>query len=175
MPPANFLGTAGRRPGPVRGTLATGVLAAAMILCPSPALAQKVRITNLSDVDFGTIANLQADSRRSQNICLYSNGTAGGYSVLASGSGSGSAFSLANGPNQLAYDVEWSGQSGQSSGTALSPNVALTGQTSSASHQFCNSGPPASASLIVVLRGSQLAQARQGSYSGTLTLLIAAE
>jgi hypothetical protein len=35
--------------------------------------------------------------------------------------------------------------------------------------------PPASASLIVVLRGSQLAQARQGSYSGTLTLLIAAE
>jgi hypothetical protein len=75
----------------------------------------------------------------------------------------------------LAYDVEWSGQSGQSSGTALSPNVALTGQTSSATQQFCNSGPSASASLVVVLRGSELSRARQGNYSGTLTLLIAAE
>lgn len=150
-------------------------LGAAFLLQAGPARAQKVRITNLTDVDFGTIANLQADSRRSQNICLYSSGTAGGYSVVATGSGSGSAFSLSNGPSLMAYDVEWSGQSGQSSGVALSPNVALTGQTSSATQQFCNSGPSTSASLIVVLRGSQLSQARQGNYSGTLTLLISAE
>jgi hypothetical protein len=57
----------------------------------------------------------------------------------------------------------------------LSPNVALTGQTSSATQQFCNSGPASPASLILVLRGSELARARQGNYSGTLTLLIAAE
>jgi hypothetical protein len=150
-------------------------LAAALLVQSAPGSAQKVRITNLSDVDFGTITNLQADSRRAQNICLYSNGATGGYSVLASGSGAGSAFSLANGPSLMAYDVEWSGQSGQSSGTALSPNVALTGQTSSATHQFCNSGPSASASLVVVLRGSELSRAPQGNYSGTLTLLIAAE
>ena len=175
MPPADILRKI--RVGTARRCAAAVLcgLAAALLAQPGPALAQKVRITNLSDVDFGTIANLQADSRRSQNICLYSSGTAGGYSVLASGSGSGSAFSLANGPSQMAYDVEWSGQSGQSSGTALSPNVALTGQTSSASHQFCNSGPSASASLVVILRGSELSRARQGSYSGTLTLLIAAE
>jgi hypothetical protein len=89
MPPADILrkirvGTARR----CAAALLCG-LAAALLAQPGPALAQKVRITNLSDVDFGTVANLQADSRRSQNICLYSNGTAGGYSVLASGSGSG--------------------------------------------------------------------------------------
>lgn len=155
--------------------LAICALFLASLLQAAPAAAQKVRITNLADVDFGTIANLQADSRRSQNVCLYSNSAGGGYSVLASGSGAGSAFSLSNGPSLLAYDVEWSDQSGQTSGAALSPNAALTGQASSATHQFCNSGPAASASLTVILRAAELSQASQGSYSGTLTLLIAAE
>ena len=175
MPRVNVPRTAGYRPGSLHRTPFIGALAILMLVNPVPALAQKVRITNLSDVDFGTLANLQADSRRSQNVCLYSSGTAGGYSVVAMGSGPGSGFSLSSGPNMLAYEVEWSGQSGQASGSALSPNVALTGQSSAATHQFCNSGPTSSASLIVVLRGSELSRARQGSYSGTLTLLIAAE
>lgn len=142
---------------------------------PSPALAQKVRITNLSDVDFGLIANLQAETRRSQSVCLYSNSVGSAYSVVASGSGPGGSFALANGSSSLAYDVEWSQQSGQTSGTLLSVNGALTGQTSAATHQFCNSGPPTSASLTIVLRAAELSQAREGSYSGSLTLLIAAE
>jgi hypothetical protein len=147
----------------------------AALLCPSPALAQKVRITNLSDVDFGLISNLQAESRRSQNICLYSNSVGGGYSVTASGSGPGASFALANGSNALTYDVEWSPQSGQTTGTPLSANVPLNGQASAATHQFCNSGPAASASLTILLRPAALSQAREGPYSGSLTLLIAAE
>ena len=175
MPPAHI-----PRQARGRGVLSSGgpvfcAFVAAALMHAAPAQAEKVRITNLSDVDFGTIANLQADSRRSQNICLYSNSAAGGYSVVAWGSGAGSTFSLADGPSSLAYDVEWSGQSGQSAGATLSPNVALTGQTSSATHQFCNSGPSTSASLTIILRAAELSRARQGIYSGTLTLLIAAE
>lgn len=147
----------------------------ALIGQPHLASAQKVRVTSLSDVDFGLLSNLQADSRRSQNICLFSNSSGGAYSVAASGSGAGSAFTLSNGSNSLVYEVEWSDQSGQSNGSSLMPNAALTGRTSSASHQFCNSGPAASASLIIVLRSTDLAQAREGSYSGSLTLLISAE
>lgn len=142
---------------------------------PSPASAQKVRITNLSDVDFGLIANPQAENRRSQSICVYSNSAGNAYSVIASGSGPGASFELANGSSSLAYDVEWSQQSGQISGTQLSANMALTGLTSAAAHQFCNNGPPTSASLTIVLRGAQLSQAQEGNYSGSLTLLIAAE
>ena len=175
MPPARYSRKARACGLFSRGIPVCCVLVLAALINSSPALADKVRITNLSDVDFGTIANLQTDSRRSQNICLYSNGPTGGYSVLATGSGAGSAFRLASGPNSLAYDVEWSNQSGQTSGAALSPNVVLTGQTSSATNQFCSSGPAATASLTIVLRAAQLSQARQGSYSGTLTLLIAAE
>ncbi len=140
-----------------------------------PATAQKVRITNLSDVDFGLISNLQADALRAQNVCLYSNSAGGLYSVTASGSGAGSSFTLSNGTSALPYEVQWSSQSGQSGGASLTPNVAATGQSSAATHQFCNSGPAASASLIVVLRSSALSQAREGLYSGSLTLLIAAE
>lgn len=135
----------------------------------------KVRITGLSDVAFGTVANLSTDWTRSQNICVYSTSPTAGYNVRATGSGSGGAFTLASGSNALAYEVEWSPVSGQSTGTTLSPNVALTGQVSSATQQTCNSGPATSASLIVILRSAQLSAATAGTYSGTLTLLVAPE
>ncbi len=147
----------------------------ALIGGPNPASAEKVRITNLSDVNFGLLTNLQADSRRAQNICLFSNSAGGAYSVAASGSGPGASFTLSNGSHSLAYEVEWSNQSGQSNGSGVTPTAPLTGRTSSATHQFCNSGPATSASLIIVLRSTQLAQAREGNYTGSLTLLISAE
>jgi hypothetical protein len=146
-----------------------------LVFLHSPASAQKVRITNVSDVDFGLLSNLEADASRSLNFCIFSSSAGAAYSVAASGSGSGSAFTLSNGSSSLAYEVQWSDQSGQSSGAGLTPNVARTGLTSSATHQFCNSGPATSASLIVLLRSTDLSRAREGSYSGSLTLLIAAE
>lgn len=161
--------TGARRALPLAG------LFLALASLPFPAAAQKARITNITDVSFGLISNLQADSRQSQNICVFSQSTGGAYSISASGSGSGSSFALLSGTNSLAYEVEWSTQSGQTSGTPLSPNVALTGQTSSAAHQSCNTGPATSASLTIILRGSDLSQASEGSYSGSLTLLVAAE
>ena len=145
------------------------------IACASPAFADKVRITQLSDVNFGVVGALQTDTRRSQSVCVYSNGQPGTYSISASGSGSGSAFSLSNGPYLLSYDVEWSSLAGQTSGTSLAPNVALTGQTSAATNQQCSAGPSASASLTMVLRGASLSAAREGNYSGSLTVIIGAE
>jgi spore coat protein U-like protein len=179
MPPSHR--SSGARTGdapagdPLTRPLKIFAVLAAMTMQSQFAEAQKVRVTNLSDVDFGLIANLQAESRRSQNICVFSNSTGTAYSVSASGSGAGGSFSLSNGPAMLAYDVEWSNSSGQTSGTQLSPTVPLTGQSSSATHQFCNSGPASSASMTIVLRGAELSRAQEGSYSGTLTVLIAAE
>jgi hypothetical protein len=137
--------------------------------------ANKDRITGLSDVAFGSLANLSSDSVQSQNVCVFSSSSTSGYNVEAIGSGSGGAFTLASGSNLLGYDVEWSSASGQTSGTLLSPNVALTGQTSPATQQTCNSGVPSSASLIIILRAAQLSSATAGSYSGTLTLVVAPE
>lgn len=178
MPPSNCTSSAHpSRPAMGHVSSIARVLAIFVIsvIQPQWAQAQKVRISNLADVDFGLISNLQAEARRSQNICLYSSGTAGAYSVSASGSGAGASFALSNGASTLPYDVEWSDSSGLSSGSQLTPVVPLTGQTSSASHQFCNSGPTSSASMTIVFRAADLSQAREGSYSGTLTFLIAAE
>lgn len=139
------------------------------------AASNKVRISNLTDVNFGTIANLGADSVRSQSLCLFAGTDTNAYDITASGTGAGGAFQLASGSSALAYAVEWSSQSGQTSGIELSPNVPLTGQISTATQQTCNSGPATSASLVVVVRSAALSSATAGAYSGTLTLLVGPE
>lgn len=129
----------------------------------------------MSDVAFGTIANLSADAINSQSICVYSSSAGSGYNVTASGSGPSGAFQLLSGAQILPFEVQWSATSGQTSGIQLNPNVPLTGQASIASQQTCNSGPASSASLVVILRSSALTSASAGTYSGTLTLLVGPE
>lgn len=137
--------------------------------------AAKVRITGLSDVTFGTISNLTVDAVQSQSICIYSNGAGQTYSVRADGSGSGGAFTLANGATTLAYGVRWSNQPGQSNGIALTAGASLGAQTTNALNQTCSSGPPTTASLIVTLPAASLSSATAGTYGGTLTIIVSEE
>jgi spore coat protein U-like protein len=152
-------------------------VASALLQWPAPALAasDKVRITGLADLAFGTIGNLGVDAVRSESLCLYSSSTTNGYNVTASGTSPGGAFQLTSGGLSLPFEVQWSSSAGQSSGLQLSPNLPLTGQVSTATQQACGSGPATSASLIVILRSSALSSATAGTYSGTVTLLVAPE
>lgn len=158
-----------------RAAVRLALLTLATAASPLYAQSNNVRISNLSDVAFGSIVNVGADATNSQSICVYANTAIRGYRVTASGSAPGGGFSLTSGASLLNYEVQWNQAAAQSSGTQLSPNVTLTGQISSATQQTCNSGPANSASLILVLRGSELSNARAGSYSGTLTLLVGPE
>jgi len=142
---------------------------------PAPAASNKVRITNLSDLAFGSIANLGADAVRSENVCLYADTATNGYNITATGTGPGGAFQLSSGSGSMAYQVQWSASSGQSSGAQLTANVPLTGQVSTATHQTCSTGPASSASLIVVLQSAALSSATAGTYNGTLTLVVGPE
>jgi hypothetical protein len=147
------------------------------LLVGSPALgaSNKVRITDLSDVNFGVVANLGVDAIRNQSLCLYADTDTNGYNITASGTGSGGAFELSSGSRTMSYEVQWSSSSGQGSGTQLASNVPLTGQVSNATHQVCNNGPATSASLIILLRSNVLSSATAGAYNGTLTLVVGAE
>jgi hypothetical protein len=147
----------------------------AMYAAPAAAQSNKVNISNLSDVVFGSLANVGVDAVNSQSICVYSSTATNGYQVTATGSGSGNAFAMSSGLSTLPYDVQWNASAGQSSGTQLTAGATLTGQISSANQKTCNSGPANSASLIVILRSSALSKASAGDYSGTLTLLIGPE
>jgi len=146
-------------------------------LTPEPARAasNKVRITKLGDVAFGSIANLSQDAVRSQSVCLYADTATNSYDVTASGTGPGGTFQLTSGADALGYQVQWSSSAGQTSGAQLAPNVPLTGQVASATHQTCGTGPATSASLIVVLPAAALSSAMAGTYNGTLTLVVGPE
>ena len=157
------------------GTWLAAFLGLLLVGQPAQAASNKVRITSLSDVAFGTIANLSVDGIRSQDLCLFADTATNGYNITATGTGPGGAFQLSAGLGSMAYEVQWSSTSGQSVGTQLSPNVPLTGQASAATHQLCANGPATSASLIIVLRASALSSASAGTYSGNLTLVVGAE
>jgi hypothetical protein len=161
---------------------AAGGAVAALLLAslPAPAgAADTVRISGLSDVAFGSISNFASDSVLSQSVCLFAKSPPGdNYRVTASGSGPGGAFLLSSGTATLPFEVQWSSTPGQSSGSQLLPNQPLTGQRStsgSASADDCSKGPATTASLVVILRSAALASASSGTYSGTLTLLVAPE
>lgn len=142
---------------------------------PAPAQSNKVSISGLTDVAYGTINNLQTDSRRSQSICVSASTTDGLYSVTATGTGPGGALELSSGTFSLPYSVEWSSAPSQSFGASLTANAGLVGQSTPEKQQDCKSRGLQTASLIVILRGAELGAAIQGSYSGTLTILIAAQ
>lgn len=155
--------------------LALALTAALLAQAPASAASNKVRITNLADVAFGTIANLGVDAVQSQSICVYADTNTNGYNVTAIGTGPAGAFQLSSGTANISYDVLWNSSAGRNSGTQVAPNVPLTGQVSTATQQSCSSGPASSASLVVVLRSSALSSASAGTYSGGLTLVIGPE
>lgn len=166
-----------RRVAPGLARLLAGALLVVGLLgeTPSNAASNKVRITNLSDVGFGTIANLNVDAVQSQSVCVYADTNTSGYNVTGIGAGPGGAFQLSSGAASMSFDVLWSSSPGQNSGTQLTPNVPLTGQVSSGTHQTCSNGPATTASLVVVLRSIALSSAAAGTYNGTLTLVIGPE
>jgi hypothetical protein len=141
----------------------------------SASVTSRVRLSGLSDVAL-TNVDPSVDASNAQNVCVWSNTSTKGYNITATGSGTGSAFSLNNGALTVPYSVEWAGSSGQTAGAALAAGTALTGLTSSATNANCASGPAASASLIVKVAAPNL-QTMQAStnYTGTLTMVVAPE
>src|SRR5690242_21528435 len=113
-------GALGRRGTDHRARLTPTALAllavAAGLLGDGPALAasNKVRISNLADVAFGTVANLNVDALQSQSVCIYADTNTNGYNVTGIGTGPGGAFELSSGASSLSYDVLWSSSAGQS-------------------------------------------------------------
>lgn len=134
----------------------------------------RVQISGLTDIAFGTVDPTVAASS-AEDVCVWSNTSGKGYSVTANGSGASNAFTLTDGTNTLAYDVQWADTSGQSSGTALSTGAALGAQVSTATNPTCSAGPAATASLIVNMTAANLQAAVAGAYTGTLTLVVAPE
>lgn len=139
-------------------------------------VASRVQISGLGDVTFGAV-DPTTPASNNQDVCVWSNTSTRGYRITASGSGTGSAFTLASGVLPVVpYSVEWAGTSGQTGGSALTSGSALTGLTSIATSPTCSSGATPTASLIVKMAAADLGNMQAGpTYTGTLTLLVAPE
>lgn len=146
-------------------------LGPASLCATMPAVAQNVQISNLSDMGFGLVTDVGSDQVQAQSVCTYSGLLGGRYTVTASGSGAGGAFTLSNGSATLPYEVQWSPSAGQTSGTNLVAGRPLAGQTMLLSCPVLQAN---NASLIVILRGTALSAARSGSYTGALTIILSA-
>jgi len=135
----------------------------------------RVRISGLTDISLLN-QDPTVEAQSAQDVCVWSNTATRGYSITATGSGSGNAFTLAGGGGTVPYSVEWSGSIGQTSGTALTSSSPETGLTSTATQQLCNAGPSASASLIIKISSTDLSTMQAATtYTGTLTLLVTPE
>lgn len=141
-------------------------------MTPVQVSAQQVQISELTDVAFGTIANMSSDISLSQTVCAYSNALTSNYTVRLTGSGVGGALTLSNGAATMPYDVQWNSSAGQTSGTQLVGGVPQSGFVSTGVLPGCTFGLTRSGSLTVILRAAALSAAHAGSYTGTLTVLI---
>ena len=133
----------------------------------------RAQLTALNDISFAN-SDPSTTATNAQSVCIWSNTATRGYSITATGSGTGGAFTLGSGVlTPVPYSVEWNQSSGQSSGTGLTAATALTGLASTATKPTCTSGPSATGSLVVSIAASDLQSMVAGtSYTGTLTLLV---
>lgn len=130
----------------------------------------------ISNVAFGAVPSLYSDLTSAQNTCSFTGLLPINYSVTATGSGSGGAFAITNGTSVIPYEVQWAQTANATSGSNLTANAALGGQTTAAllSGLTCLLGVT-NATLIVVVRAGSLQRATAGAYIGTLSLLLTAQ
>lgn len=127
-----------------------------------------IQISNLDDIDLGTWSG-SGDMTGNDNNCVWS--TTRGYNLTATGSGASDAFTITDGSNTIAYAVAWDDV--DTTDQAVTTGSALSGQATDALTTNCAGGD--TANVTVTVAEADAAAAPAGTYSGTLTLVVAPE
>lgn len=137
-----------------------------------------VRISGLSDILLTFDITGTGDIVGSSTACVYRNG-GGTYSVNATGSGAGDAFTIQNAapvPTPIAYTVAWDDAVTGTAAVGVTSGTALTGQTGANTvSDDCSTGGGANAFVEVTVPRASLVAAPAGTYNGILTLEVAPE
>jgi hypothetical protein len=133
----------------------------------------RTQITGLTDVSFAN-ADPPTAAVSNQSDCVWSNTATKGYSISATGSGPGGAFTLASGSlTPVPYSVQWNAAAAQTTGTPLVSGTPLPGLVSTATRPACTASPSSTSSLIISIAPTDLqSMVATSSYTGTLTLLV---
>ena len=135
-------------------------------------IADKVKISNLSDIALTDDGN--GNFVGTSTACVYRNGS-GAYSMTATGSGTASAFTIAEGGGggaTLAYAVTYDDGGGAE---ALTASVALGSLADANTTEDDCSTAGNNGTVSVNVASADASSAVAGAYVGTLTLVVAPE
>ncbi len=137
-----------------------------------------VKISDLQDINLGTVSTVNGDIKGSTTACIYSNqpaagGSGGGYQVTANGNGAGNAFTVSDGANTLAYTAYWKPDTSAGDGTQVTSGSSLANQDGADTSSISCAGTGLNAKFTVAFSQSNIAAAPPGTYTGTATIVIA--
>ena len=138
------------------------------VFSPIEARAQTVIINKLDNLRFGSWSG-NGNITRTSRHCVASTAAGNRFNITITGDGPGGNFTLASGPSALPYRVwyrDWPGQAWQQ----VTPGVTLFNLRGRNNPNNCQGQRQR---LRVRFMANDLAAARAGAYSGTLTLLVA--
>ncbi len=134
-----------------------------------------VQITKVDDLNFANPGFLSTAARLSDDVCVFSTTT--GYNVtLTSLNGAAGAFALSDGTNSFPYAVAW-GTTGfaAGAGSPVTAGTALTGQTGDNVNPDCGGAAATNAAFDVTIAAADYNAAPTGTYTDTLTMVVAPE
>lgn len=131
-----------------------------------------VHMSGLDSFSLGTWSG-SGDLNGSDTLCVFINSGAL-YSVTATGSGVGGAFSVSNGSVPVAFNAQWNDGGGAQ---ALSPGVAMGNRANANSTSVdCAGGTGNNATFSVTVPAANLQTATgTGTFSGSVTLTVQAQ
>ena len=131
----------------------------------------RVQVSGLEDINFGTFTS--GDFDYDYPLCVYSNTPTARYGVTVTGDGSGGAYTLTNGTDTIPYTLYWNETAGTTVGEmVLSAGVKL-GNRSNANQQSytCSTGGD-SANFHIWIQEANMQGITNGTYTGTITVLV---
>ena len=150
-------------------------LVKAVFLYPSVSgtVIKHVAISGVNAISFGSLST-SSNNQQIESFCVASNdGVTGAYKITFMGSGTASAFTLvhASDPTEtLGYIVEFNDQDNNTGYATVTSGLALTSQTAGSVNFAC---PSNNARVRVSISSAAASAADPGSYSGTLTIVVA--
>ena len=156
----------------MRSLLIFTVLLHAIFILALPAHAQTVNISGLSTLNLPSFSG-SGNSSTEDDVCVYNSNNAD-YSISASGSGTGGAFTLASGGSTVAYHPFFRDTVGSGSFVELqNVNQNYDFTDASTTSLTCADSGGVNATVRIVANEADMLNANSGSYSGSVTLVVA--
>lgn len=128
-----------------------------------------VAVSGLSDLTFTSFTG-HGDVSDNMTLCVCSDSYF--YNVIVQGSGSGYAFTLANGTHTLAYTAYWNDSATSSGKEQLTANTTKYNQSTSYTCIDYNCSGTKNAYFEIAISESALLSAVHGSYSGNISIIV---